>query len=127
MSMIRTQPIRNLHGCEPGLVCRRGRFDAIELLRIAPENFVPSVFVAVCQTAFNAIVHLIAVQRCGMRKVSFKPDVVNADFVEQAVRRHLLKPVAGVDIWRKICRRQHVQIGPLFRHPVAEELVVEGF
>ena len=62
-----------------------------------------------------------------MGEVGLEHDLVHADLVHQPSRGDLLEPVAGIDVAREILGRQHVQVGSLFRHAVAQELIVQGF
>jgi len=114
------------HGCGPlGLILGRRLLNLVELLSVVPQDLATDVFVAVIQPALDPVVHLVAVQRGRMREVGLEHDLVGAHLVDQTPRRDLLEPVTGVDIAGKVFGGQHLKVGPLFRHAVAQELIIE--
>src|SRR5215472_13580809 len=128
---LRTEPCglmryASINTCATRVVRGFRALDLIELLCIVPQNLSPYRFFAIGESAPDALVHLLAIERGRMRKIGFEHDIVRADLVDKTPGRDLFEPVTRVDVTGEILGRQQIELGTLFAHAIAEELVIHG-
>src|SRR5262249_47326472 len=112
--------------CTVRFIYRFWALDLIELLCVGPQDLAPYRFLAIGETASDALVHLFTIKRGRMRKISFEHHIIRANLVDKTPGRDLFEPVTSVDVTSEILGRQQIELGTLFTHAVAEELVIHG-